>query len=82
MRSISDLAVNRRVGSIHVAKAIILFGARGSNTIEDIILAVHKAKQTSAHAQHVQEIHSPSPAVRRAREQYKKQRFCITRQRI
>jgi hypothetical protein len=46
MRSIFQIAVNRDVGCVHLAKAIILFGARGRNTVDQILVEVCEAKRT------------------------------------
>ena len=71
MRSIFQLAVNRDVGCVHLAKAIILFGARGRNTVDRILLHVYEAKRATLHQSHIAQTHRPSEAIELIRKKAK-----------
>ena len=65
------MVVNRESGRIHLAKAIINFGARGSNTVDRIVVAVYVAKESLAHQQHISDTRRPGEDVVLARKRYK-----------
>ena len=71
MRSIFQLAVNRDVGCVHLAKAIILFGARGRNTVDRILVHVYEAKRSTLHRSHIAQTHRPSQAIELTRKRSK-----------
>ena len=57
IRSLHGLTVHKHTGCIHVAKAIIKFGARGDKSINDIIIMVYDKKKREDRARTTRESH-------------------------
>ena len=72
-RSIFNLVVHKEIGCVHVAQALITFGARGDNKIDDIIVDVYRAKETECHKEAIRQTHNTdqNEATQRARHQYR-----------
>ena len=75
-RSIFTFCVHKETGCVHLAQALMKFGARGtkkSDNITDIIIDMYRAKESAHHKEAVRQTHNTDQdeAIELARHQYK-----------
>ncbi len=67
IRSLHEVYVRNSVGSVPLAKAVVTFGARGTRTIDQMLVMVCRAETSKAHQDYVQQTHLPSEEIQSIR---------------
>ena len=72
-RSIFNYWVHKETGCVHLAQALIKFGARGAKTIDNIIVDVYRAKESNHHREAIRQTHNTeqNEAIELVRHEYK-----------